>query len=284
MKFSFEFFPARTPAGERQLAETVSRLAPLHPRFASMTYGAGGTGREASDRGLRLLLSTPGMTPTAHITTVGQSRPEVDAQLRSWFELGVRRFVALRGDMPDMERPFCPHPEGYEGAAELVAALRRMGAEDISVGCYPEVHPESPSQQADLDHLKRKLDAGADRAISQFFFNVEDFLRFRDRAAKAGITQPLVPGIVPVHDFKKVKSFADRCGATVPDWVGERFAGLEDDPETRGQVGAVIAADQCRALRAEGIEDFHFYTLNRAPMTLAICRLLGFGPEYQEAA
>lgn len=284
MRFSFEFFPARTPAGERQLAETVERLAPLRPQFASMTYGAGGSGREASDRGLRLLLATPGMTPTAHITLVGQPRAEVDAQLRAWFELGVRRFVALRGDMPDMARPYRPHPEGYADAAELVASLRAMGAEDISVGCYPEAHPESSSVQADIEHLKRKLDAGADRAISQFFFEIEDFLRFRDRAVKAGITQPLIPGVVPVHDFGKVKSFATRCGATVPDWIGERFAGLEEDPETRGQVGAVIAADLCRALRAEGIEDVHFYTLNRAPMTLAICRLLGIRPEVREAA
>ena len=196
--------------------------------------------------------------------------------------------IVLDYGLPDLnaaqviERLLAPGQDGL--AAELVAALRRMGAEDISVGCYPEVHPESPSSQADLDHLKRKLDAGADRAISQFFFEVEDFLRFRDRAVRAGITKPLVPGVVPVHDFNKVKSFATRCGASVPDWVGERFAGLEDDPETRGQVGAVIAADICRALRAEGIEEFHFYTLNRAPMTLAICRLLGIRPELQEAA
>lgn len=284
MRFSFEFFPARTPAGERQLAETVERLAPLRPRFASMTYGAGGSGREASDKGLRLLLATPGMVPTAHVTIVGQPRAEVDVQLQAWYALGVRRFVALRGDMPDMARPYEPHPQGYADVPELVAALRRLGAEDISVGCYPEVHPESPSAAADIEHLKRKLDAGADRAISQFFFEIEDFLRFRDRAAKAGITRPLVPGVVPVHDFAKVKSFATRCGAGVPDWLGERFAGLEQDPETRGQVGAVIAADLCRALLAEGVEDIHFYTLNRAPMTLAICRLLGIRPEIREAA
>ncbi|WP_366555860.1 methylenetetrahydrofolate reductase [Aquibaculum sediminis] len=284
MRFSFEFFPARTPAGERQLAETAKKLAPLRPAFGSMTYGAGGSGRESSNKGLQLLLDTPGMDPAAHITVVGQPRAEVDAQLQSWLDAGVKRFVALRGDMPDMARPYRPHPEGYPGAVELVASLRRMGAEDISVGCYPEGHPESPSIEAELEHLKRKLDAGADRAVSQFFFNIDDFLRFRDRAVRAGITQPLVPGIVPVHDFNKVKSFAERCGATVPDWVGERFAGLEDDPETRGQVGAVIAADLCRDLRAEGIEDFHFYTLNKAPMTLAICRLLGIRPDLQEAA
>ena len=284
MHFSFEFFPARTPAGEKQLAETVQRLAPLQPIFGSMTYGAGGSGRDASDRGLRMLLATPGMNPTAHITLVGQSRAEVDAQLRAWLSLGVRRFVALRGDMPDMKKPYEAHPEGYEDTPELVAALRKMGAEDISVGCYPEVHPESPSLEADLEHLKRKLEAGADRAISQFFFDIEDFLRFRDRAVKAGISHPLVPGIVPVHDLNKIKSFAAGCGASVPDWMEERYAGLENDPETRGQVGAVIAADLCRALRAEGVEDFHFYTLNRAPMTLAICRLLGVRPLVQEAA
>lgn len=284
MQLSFEFFPARTPAGERQLAETAQRLAPLQPIFGSMTYGAGGSGREASDRGLRMLLSMPGMDPTAHITIVGQSRAEVDAQLQAWLDLGVRRFVALRGDMPNMKKPYEPHPGGYRDAAELVAALRDMGAADISVGCYPEIHPESPSPDADLAHLKRKLEAGADRAISQFFFNVEDFLRFRDRAVKAGIRHPLVPGIVPVQDLTKIKSFAAGCGASVPDWMEARYAGLEDDPETRGQVGAVIAADLCRALRAEGVDHFHFYTLNRAPMTLAICRLLGVLPMAREAA
>lgn len=284
MHFSLEFFPARTPAGEAQLAETVRRLAPLDPIFGSMTYGAGGSGRDASERGLRILLETPGINPTAHITLVGQTRAEVNAQLRRWLDLGVRRFVALRGDMPNMKKPYEAHPQGYRDTAELVAALRAMGAEDISVGCYPEVHPESPSPEADLAHLKRKLDAGADRAISQFFFNIEDFLRFRDRAAKAGITQPLVPGIVPVQDLAKIKSFAAGCGASVPAWMDERYAGLEDDPETRGQVGAVIAADLCRALRAEGVRHFHFYTLNRAPMTLAICRLLGMGSAVQEAA
>lgn len=284
MQFSLEFFPARSLEGERQLAETVARLAPLQPIFGSMTFGAGGSGREASDRGLRMLLATPGINPTAHITIVGQPREEVDAQLRSWLELGVRRFVALRGDMPGMKKPYEPHPRGYRDTAELVATLRAMGAEDISVGCYPEVHPDAPSAEADLAHLKRKLDAGADRAISQFFFNIEDFLRFRDRATKAGITQPLVPGIVPVHDFAKIKCFAANCGASVPEWMEERYQGLEDDPETRGQVGAVIAADLCRALRAEGVDHFHFYTLNRAPMTLAICRLLGVRPLVREAA
>ncbi len=284
MQFSFEFFPVRTPAGEEQLAETIARLASLQPLFGSMTYGAGGSGCEASDRGLKMLLATPGIDPTAHITIVGQPREKVDAQLRSWLDLGVRRFVALRGDMPDMRRPYEAHPEGYKDAAELVAALRSMGAEDISVGCYPEVHPESPSWEADLAHLKRKLEAGADRAISQFFFEIDDFLRFRDRAVKAGITQPLVPGIVPVHDLAKIKSFAAKCGARVPQWMEERYRGLEDDPETRGQVGAVIAADLCRALRAEGVKHFHFYTLNRASTTLAICRLLGLGAPVQEAA
>ncbi|HLS68577.1 MAG TPA: methylenetetrahydrofolate reductase [Kiloniellales bacterium] len=284
MEFSFEFFPARTAAGESQLAETINRLAPLRPLFGSMTYGAGGSGRDASDRGLRLLLEAPDMKPTAHITIVGQPRAEVDAQLQRWLDLGVRRFVALRGDMPDMKRPYEAHPEGYRDAAELVSSLRKMGAEDISVGCYPEIHPESSSREADLAHLKRKLEAGADRAISQFFFNIEDFLRFRDLADKAGITHPLVPGIVPVHDLARIKSFAAACGATVPAWMEARYAGLDDEPETRGQVGAVIAADLCRALRAEGVKHFHFYTLNRAPMTLAICRLLEVPSLVQEAA
>lgn len=284
MEYSFEFFPARTAAAEEQLIETVHRLAPLRPVFVSMTYGATGSAREASDRGLRLLLSTPNLNPTAHITIVGQSRAEVDAQLHSWLELGIRRFVALRGDMPHMKRPYEPHPQGYRDTPELVAALRKMGAEDISVGCYPEIHPEAASREADLEHLKRKLEAGADRAISQFFFNVEDFFRFRDSAVKVGIAHQIVPGILPLHSLDKIKSFAARCGASVPTWVEERYVGLEDDPETRSQVAALITADLCRALQAEGVEQFHFYTLNRAPMTLAICRCLALQSRVPEAA
>ncbi|MCG8597343.1 MAG: methylenetetrahydrofolate reductase [NAD(P)H] [Kiloniellales bacterium] len=283
-RISLEFFPPAKPQAEAGLWQALERLGGLQPEFVSLTYGAGGTSRDRSDRILAGLLDRGLAEPAAHITCVAATRGAVDDCIRTWAEAGIRRLVALRGDMPELGAPFRPHPEGYDNAADLVAGLRRLGDFDISVGCYPEVHPDSPSLQADLDNLKRKLDAGAARAISQYFFDAEVFLRFRDRARRAGITQPIVPGILPIFHFGKVRSFSQRCGASVPQWLAARFDGLDGDPETRDLVAATTASELCQTLLREGVESFHFYTLNRAKLTLAICRMLGLRPQLEEAA
>jgi methylenetetrahydrofolate reductase (NADPH) len=220
----------------------------------------------------------------AHITSAGATRAEVDELVRGWAEAGLRRIVALRGDAPDMTGPFRPHDDGYRNAAELVAGLRRIADFDISVAAYPESHPDSPTVAADLDNLKRKLDAGAARAITQYFFEAETFLRFRDRAAKAGIVAPIVPGILPITHFAKVVEFSQRCGASVPAWLAARFEGLDDDAETRALVAATTACELCRQLLAEGANAFHFYTLNRSTLSAAVCRMLGLRPRLMEAA
>lgn len=282
LKVSFEIFPPRTEKSEASLYEALDQLAPLEPEFVSMTYGAGGSSRDVNNRILKELGKRKDFETAAHVTCVGQSKAEIDELIETWMGYGIKRFVALRGDMPEPGQPYKPHPEGYENTADLVEVLAKRGAKDISVGCYPEVHPDSPSQDADIEHLKSKVDAGATRAISQFFFDVEAFLRFRDKAEKAGINVPLVPGVLPVHDYHKMVRFANMCGAIVPEWVGQRFEGLDDDPETRGQVGAIIAAELCSALQAEGVDRFHFYTLNRAPLTHAVCRQLGIQPRLEE--
>ncbi len=281
---SFEFFPPVDAAGEARLWRTVERLAPLGADFLSVTYGAGGSTRERTNRVVRRIHREAPAPPAAHLTCVGATREEVDGLAREWRAYGIRRLVALRGDPPRGETRYRPHPGGYANAAELVAGLKRIADFDISVACYPEVHPDSPSRDADLDNLKRKLDAGASRAITQFFFENEVFLRFRDRCARRGIDVPLIPGIMPVHDFAKVRRFAAGCGASVPDWLGEVFAGLDDDPETRRMVAASVAAELCCRLRAEGVDRFHFYTLNRPELTYAVCRRLGIKPRLKEAA
>ena len=227
------------------------------------------------------------MTPrdaAGHLTCVGITRAEVDALARSWAKVGLRRVVALRGDMPGMSEPYAPHPEGYRNAADLVAGLRRIAEFDISVAAYPECHPDSPSLAYDLDNLKRKFDAGAHRALTQYFFDAEHFLRFRERATKAGIQAPIVPGILPITDFAKIRTFSERCGATIPNWLAQRFEGLDEDPETRAMVAATTACELCRRLLAEGVTAFHFYTMNRAPLSIAICRMLGALPALEEAA
>ncbi|MDJ0945198.1 MAG: methylenetetrahydrofolate reductase [Kiloniellales bacterium] len=283
-RISLEFFPPAKPQAEAGFWQALERLAGLEPEFVSLTYGAGGTSRDRSDLILGGLLERGLAEPAAHITCVAASRDEIDACVRAWAEAGIGRLVALRGDMPELGAPFRPHPRGYENAADLVAGLRRLGDFDISVGCYPESHPDSPSPRADLDNLKRKLDAGAARAISQYFFDAETFLRFRDRARAAGIAQPVVPGILPIFHFGKVRNFSQRCGTVVPDWLAARFEGLDDDPETRDLVAATTASELCQSLLREGVESFHFYTLNRAKLTLAICRMLGLRPQLEEAA
>ena len=280
---SFEFFPPRDDAGEERLWKTAERLAPLAPSFVSVTYGAGGSTRVRTDRVVRRLQADTGIDVAAHLTCVGASKKEVDAVAARWWKAGIRQIVALRGDMPGIAETYRPHREGYANAADLVAGLRGIADFDIAVAAYPEIHPDSENLAADLDNLKRKIDAGATRAITQFFFFTDLFLRFRDRAAAAGITVPIIPGILPVTNFAKVQEFSARCGAAVPGWMAELFDGLDNDPETRKFVAVSVADDQCRRMLAEGVENFHFYTLNRADLSYAICWRLGLRPLKKEA-
>jgi methylenetetrahydrofolate reductase (NADPH) len=272
---SFEFFPPKTDEMEQKLWQTIERLEWLAPRFVSVTYGAGGSTRERTHATVtRIRRETP-LEPAAHLTCVGASRAEIDAVAEHYWAAGIRHIVALRGDPPAGGAGYLPHPEGYPYAADLVAGLRRVGDFEISVAAFPECHPEAASAKADLDNLKRKIDAGANRAITQFFFDVDVYLRFVERARAAGIAVPIVPGILPVTNFAQVKKFAAQCGASVPVWMATQFEGLDDDPETRRLVAASIAAEQCRLLQASGVNEFHFYTLNRADLTVAICHMIG---------
>lgn len=284
IRISFEFFPPKDEIGEAKLWETLGRLAPYGPSFVSVTYGAGGSTRERTSRIVTRIKRETDLEPAAHLTCVEATRDEVDDVVREWKNAGITHLVALRGDPPGGSGPYSAHPGGYANAAELVAGLRKIGDFDISVGAYPEVHPDSPSEQADLDNLKRKIDAGATRAITQFFFEPDCFLRFRDKVAAAGIGVPLVPGILPVTNFKKVVSFSAACGASVPAWMADLFDGLDDDPETRALVAASTASELCMGLMEKGVTDFHFYTLNRPQLTAAICRRLGVRPVLDEAA
>jgi methylenetetrahydrofolate reductase (NADPH) len=278
LRVSFEFFPPKTPEMEENLWRAVQRLAPLNPRFVSVTYGAGGSTRERTHATVVRIRAETALEPAAHLTCVGASRAEVDAVARRYWAAGIRHIVALRGDAPEGAGKFQPHPEGYASSTELVAGLKRVGDFEISVGCYPEIHPDSTSSRAELAYLKRKIDAGATRAISQFFFDADTFFRFVDRARGAGITVPIVPGILPVTNFKQLLRFAGTCGASVPAWLADLFEGLDEDPETRKLVAATVAAEQCRRLQQGGVTEFHFYTLNRADLTYAICHILGVRP------
>jgi methylenetetrahydrofolate reductase (NADPH) len=277
-QLSFEFFPPKTEALETQLWSCIRRLEPLAPRFVSVTYGAGGTTQARTHATLTRLVQETGLTPAAHLTCVGASRAEVDAVARGYWEAGVRHIVALRGDAPAGAERYEPHPEGYAYAADLVEGLARIAPFEISVAAYPETHPTALSAAHDLDNLKRKIDAGATRAITQYFFDTDVFLRFLDRCGAAGITLPIVPGIMPVSNFTQMKKFSAMCGASVPDWMGRLFEGLEDDVETRRMVAVVAAAEQVRLLQANGIDEFHFYTLNRSDLVYAIAHILGARP------
>ncbi len=281
---SFEFFPPKDEKMEQSLWACVERLAPVHPAFVSVTYGAGGSTRERTHSTVRKIQHDTGLQVAAHLTCVGASRDEVDEVASGYWEDGIRHIVALRGDPPEGSAGYEPHPQGYAYAADLVAGLKRVADFEISVACYPETHPEAASPAADLDNLKRKIDAGATRAISQYFFDISSFLRFLERARAAGITVPIVPGILPVTNFRTVLKFSAMCGAAVPDWMRGLFDGLDDDPGTRKLVAALVAAEQCRALNAEGIGQFHFYTLNRADLSYAICHVLGVRPDDAAAA
>lgn len=273
---SFEFFPPQTEAMEQTLWQAITRLAPLGPRFVSVTYGAGGSTRARTHATVRRILEETNLTPAAHLTCIGASRAEVDEVSRGYARMGVRHLVALRGDKP--ADGIGVHPEGYRYASELVAGLARVADFDLSVAAYPEVHPEATSAEADLDALKRKIDAGATRAITNFFFEADTYLRFVERARAAGIAVPIVPGILPVTNFAQTVKISARCGATVPSRLADRFAGLDNDPETRRLVAITTAAELCQKLEENGVNEFHFYTLNRAEMTYALCHLLGVRP------
>jgi methylenetetrahydrofolate reductase (NADPH) len=274
---SFEFFPPKTEALEAQLWACIRRLEALQPRFVSVTYGAGGSTQARTHATVVRILRETSLTPAAHLTCVGAESGAIDDVAREYWEAGVRHIVALRGDVPG-GGAYVPHPGGYAYASDLVAGLRRVGDFEITVAAYPETHPAAASADADLDNLKRKLDAGATRAITNYFFDADVFLRFLDRCLAAGITAPIVPGIMPVSNFSQAVKFSEMCGASVPGWMARLFEGTEDDPETRRIVAAVTAAEQVRVLQANGVDEFHFYTLNRADLTYAIAHILGVRP------
>jgi methylenetetrahydrofolate reductase (NADPH) len=282
---SFEFFPPKTDEMERTLWDSIERLAPLQPNFVSVTYGAGGSTRERTHATVKRILAETALTPAAHLTCVSATRDEVDDVIRGYHEAGVRHIVALRGDPAGgAGERYAPHPQGYENAAALVAGIKRIADAEVTVSAYPETHPDSASVDADIDMLKAKVDAGASRAITQFFFENDLYFRYLDRVRARGITVPVTPGILPVQNFKQARNFAQRTGASVPGWLAARFDGLDDDPATRKLIAAAIAAEQVLDLVDRGVSDFHFYTMNRADLVYAICHLLGLRPAVKEAA
>lgn len=275
VQVSFEFFPPNSEKMNKTLWESIERLAVLEPRFVSVTYGADGSTRERTHAAVERIAEKTSLTAAPHLTCIGADRAEIDDIAREYWDMGIRHLVALRGDPPPGSDKYVPHQNGYAYAADLVAGLKKVADFDISVAAYPEVHPEAQNAIADLDNLRRKLDAGANRAITQFFFDVDSFLRYRDLCAAAGIESSIVPGILPITRFPQLQRFAEQCGASVPEWLCRRFDGLEDDAETRQMIAASVAIEQVRRLQAEGISEFHFYTLNRSELTFAICHALG---------
>ena len=282
---SFEFFPPKDEAMDKILWDSIERLAPLAPNFVSVTYGAGGTTRERTHATVKRILAETPLTPAAHLTCVAATRADVDAIVRNYAQAGVRHIVALRGDpVGGAGDHYMPHPGGYENGADLVAGIKRVGDFEISVSAYPEKHPDSPTVGTDIDMLKAKVDAGAGRAITQFFFENDLYFRYLDRVRARGIDIPIVPGILPVQNFKAATSFAARAGASVPAWLAERFHGLDNDPATRKLIAAAVAAEQVLDLVDRGVTNFHFYTMNRADLVFAICHLLGLRPAVAQAA
>jgi methylenetetrahydrofolate reductase (NADPH) len=275
-RVSFEFFPPKNPQMETQLWQTVKALEPLLPQYVSVTYGAGGSTRDATFETVRRIVDKTHLRPAAHLTCVGHGRKDIAQLLEKYWESGVRHIVALRGDLP--AGGAATPPDGLAYAADLVAFIKTVADFEISVAAYPETHPQARSADHDLDNLKRKLDAGATRAITQYFFDSTAFLKFQERARRAGISAPLVPGILPVTNFAQVVKFSAMCGTAIPDWLSELFDGLDDDQDTRKLMAAMVATEQCRSLQSEGVTDFHFYTLNRADLTLGICRRMGLKP------
>jgi methylenetetrahydrofolate reductase (NADPH) len=285
IRVSFEFFPPKTEEMEKNLWDAVGRLAPLAPSFVSVTYGAGGSTRERTHSTVRRIVAETALTPAAHLTCVAATKPEIDAVIQSYRDAGVRHIVALRGDPTEgVAAKYAPHPGGYQNAADLVAGIKRIGNFEVSVSAYPEKHPDSPTVDADIDMLKQKVDAGATRAMTQFFFENDRYFDYLDKVRARGIYIPIVPGILPVQNFKQMKNFADRTGASVPRWLAERFDGLDEDVATRKLIAAAVAAEQVLDLVERGVTDFHFYTMNRADLVYAICHLLGLRPAAKQAA
>ena len=278
-KVSFEFFPPKTPEMEETLWKSIRRLEPLRPEFVSVTYGAGGSTRERTHATVKRIHDETSLEPVAHLTCVGASRAEVDDVIRAYWAAGIRHIVALRGDMPELGALYHPHPDGYQSTPELIEGIRRIGDFDVIVSAYPEKHPESTSLEADIELLKRKIDAGATRAITQFVFDTDKHVRFLEQARKAGIEVPIVPGIMPTTNFKGTKRMAERCGASIPKWLDDYYIGLDDDLGTRKLISAYVAAEQVNRLRGYGFDRFHFYTLNQADLTFAICHVLGLRPQ-----
>jgi methylenetetrahydrofolate reductase (NADPH) len=285
---SFEFSPPKTPEAEESLWEAIRRLEPLNPSFVSVTYGAGGSTRDRTHRTVLRMVEQTGLKPAAHLTCVEASRGEVDEVIRDYWAAGIRHIVALRGDPPgQIGGRYTPRADGYDNATELTAAIRKIAPFEVSVGLYPQIHPESSGVEHDIDVLKAKVDAGATRAITQFFYDIDSFLRFMDRVRKAGVTIPISPGIMPVTNYQGLKKMAGPIGIELPQWLANLFEGLEKDAETRRLIAASVASEMCARLAEEGFSDFHFYTLNRAELTYAICRVLGVRearPEPKEAA
>jgi methylenetetrahydrofolate reductase (NADPH) len=283
IRVSFEFFPPKTVAMEALLWESINRLAPLGPSFVSVTYGAGGSTRERTHSTVARLAKEGVVKPAAHLTCVAAGQADIDSIVQGYWDAGVRHIVALRGDPQNgMGTPFCPHPEGYQNSAALVSGIKRVADFEISVSAYPERHPESLSLDADVDFLRAKVDAGASRAITQFFFENGIYLRYLDRLRARNINIPVVPGIMPMQNFKQTAGFAKKAGASVPQWLADRFEGLDDDPQTRSLVAATVAAEQVLDLVDHGVRDFHFYTNNRADLVYAICHLLGLRPKLEQ--
>jgi methylenetetrahydrofolate reductase (NADPH) len=280
---SFEFFPPKTEEMEQTLWASVARLAPLKPNFVSVTYGAGGSTRERTHATIVRILGETSLKPAAHLTCVAATREEIDTVARGYWDAGVRHIVALRGDPPEgAGKRYVPHPGGYAYTTDLITGLKKIGDFEISVSAYPEKHPDSPSIEAELDVLARKVDAGATRAMTQFFFDNAIYFRFLDKARARGISVPIVPGILPVQNFKQARNFAERCGTSMPSWIARRFDGLDEDPATRKLIAAAVAAEQVLDLVDKGVREFHFYTLNRADLVYATCHLLGLRPAAAE--
>ena len=280
---SFEFFPPKNEKMEASLWNAVQRLEPLDPNFVSVTYGAGGSTRERTHRTVKRLVDESSLVPAAHLTCVGSSREEVDAIVREYLEIGVRHIVALRGDpLEGLGARYVPHPHGYAFASDLVEGIRRLGDIEVSVSAYPERHPESTDWSVEIDNLKRKVDAGASRAITQYFFDNDLFETFLEKVRAAGITLPIVPGILPIVNFEQTVTFSAKCGTSIPDWLARRFSGLDQDADTRKLVASAVASEQVLDLVDRGVTDFHFYTMNRAELTYAVCHMLGVRPAREE--
>lgn len=278
LRVSFEFFPPKTPQMEETLWASIKRLEPLQPNFVSVTYGAGGSTRERTHATVARIVKETSLKPAAHLTCVGASRDEVDAVIQSYWDAGIRHIVALRGDMPELGAAYEPHPKGYQSTAELIRGIKEIGNFDVSVSAYPEKHPDSPSDEADIRYLADKIEAGASRAITQFTFETSIYEGFLERVRKAGISVPIVPGIMPTTNFKGVKRMAEKVGSTIPQWLEEYYQGLDDDVGTRKLIAAAVAVEQVHELQRLGFRDFHFYTLNQADLTYAICHILGLKP------